>query len=335
MGMDVPVDFDLIEMLARATMAQLLPATGTRGTGQVLVDNTAGGDDIVIPKNLYLMPVVGSDAGAGELREDLLFKTKPNPATVSSTGQGGAWTVPAGQTLPVAIWSNVGGVRHNLPAGTLFQWEPAVDGLGPTVALVADITDGADKDTEPRLQRVAYYEELDSANIARDLQSGRLSQLPALMVTWDSSAPAEGRTASTNQGSTRAKAGTRFFTETFKLFIIVGEFKGDGKRRRSGLRLLQAVTRLLTDQQQNADFEFMSSLGSLEVIGRTRYSRGPGHYVYALTMRLTTAISMVDNRSYTPWLKTHTTATLPGRTAPEPTTPITMVDAIDPMPPGT
>jgi hypothetical protein len=325
----VPVDQDVIEQLARAVFGQISPITGTRATGTIRVDNTGGADDVIVEKNMYLLPVVG-----GELRDDLVYKTRPDPTTLRAHGQGGAWTVPAGETLDVDIWSNLGGARHNLPAATLFRWDPPLYGLGPTVLLNDALTDGADRDeAETRIQRAAYYEELDAAAIERDLQSGRLYQLPAVMLTWQQSAPAEGRTAGTNQGSTRAQAGARFFSETFRLYVIVGEHSSDKRRRGGGLRVMQALTRLLSDQEQTRDFERLTNVGSLEILARNRYSRSDRHYVYSISFRVMRTVNILEERTFTPWLQTHLTATLPGDPATV-TTPITRVDVIDPNPPG-
>ena len=327
--MTTPIDQDLIEQIGRAVFGQLSPITGTRATGTIHVDNTLGSDAVVVEKNMYLLPVVG-----GELREELVYKTRPNPATLRQHGQGGAWTVPAGEALDVDIWSNLGGTRHNLPSGTLFRWDPPLFGLGPTVLLNAAMTDGADRgEGETRVQRAGYYEELDAAAINRDLQGGRLYELPAVMLTWQQSAPAEGRTAGTNQGSTRGPAGVRFFSETFRLYVIVGEHSSDKRRRGGGLRVLQALTRLLSDQEQTRDFETLTNMGSLEILARNRYSRSERHYVYSLTFRVMRTINLLEERTFTPWLETHLQVATPGDPATV-DTELLRVDVTDPNPPG-
>jgi hypothetical protein len=326
---DVPIDHDVIEQLARAVIGQLSPLSGTRGTGRVLVANDTA-DEIVLEKNMYLLPNVGA---LGELADDLVFKTRPNPDTLAEHGVGGAWTIPANDSLEVAVWSNLGGARHNLPAGTVFRWDPPLTGLGPTVTLVDAITDAANKPDSPRLDALVYYEELDSAKIAKDLAAARI-KTPGAFLIWEQSTPAEGRTAGTNQGSSRVDTERRFFAESFRIFIVVSDQAGDRQRRSSGLRLLQGVTRLLSDQQTTTDFEQLTGLGSLEITSRARFQRGERHYVYQLAFRLHRVIKRLDTRSFIPWLQTHIVATAPGRTAPEPTAPIVMADVTDPNPPG-
>lgn len=326
---EVPVDHDVIEQLARAVFGQLSPISGTRGTGRVLVENDTA-DDVVLEKNMYLLPKIGT---LGEFADDLVFKTRPNPATLQAHGVGGAWTIPANDSLAVDVWSNLGGARHNLPAGTVFLWDPPLTGLGPSVTLIDAITDGANKPDLPRLDAAVYYEELDSARIAKDLAAARI-RTPGVFLIWEGSTPAEGRTAGTNQGSARADTERRFFAENYRLFVVVSDQTSDRERRGSGLRLLQGLTRLLSDQQVTTDYEQLTGLGALEITGRSRFQRGERHYVYQLAFRLHRVIRRLDTREFIPWLQTHIVASAPGRTAPEPTTPLVMADVTDPNPPG-
>lgn len=334
--MPTPIDFDVIEALARAILGQLSPLTGTRGTGTVVVSNPSGAD-VQLEQNMYLLPVVGADApeGGAELADDLVFKVAPNPATALPYAKGGAWTIPAGGSLPVAIRSNLGGARHNLPAGTLFRFDPLLDDIDPTATLVAEITDGADRaEGELAVRRAVYYEELDAAQIQRDIAGGRLAQLPGIMLVWQQSTPVEGRTATTNQGSTRLADGIRAFAENYRLFVVSASLAGDRRRRSEGLRIMQAATRLLTDQQVTTDGEQLTSMGSLDVQGRGRFVRSERHYVYALTLRVNRIYARTDSRSFVPWLRTHLQQALPGRQSPEPTTPLVVVDIGVPIPPG-
>lgn len=325
----LPVDFDSIEALARAILAQLAPLTGERGTGSVVVSNPSGAA-VELDPNMYLLPVVD-----GELADDLVFKVTPNPATVQPHGKGGAWTIPAGGTATVAIRSNLGGARHNLRAGTVLRFDPVLEPLARDVELVASISDGADfADDELALRRAVYYEDMDPAAVERDIAGGRLARLPGAMIVWTQSTPYEGRTAGTNQGSTRLADGIRGFAENFRLFVVSATAASSGKRRGDGLRLLQTISRLLTDQQTNDDGEQLTSLGSLEIINRSRFVRNEKHYVYALTLRVNRVLARTDTRSFVPWLRTRLLQRAPGREAPEPTTPLTIVDIGVPIPPG-
>lgn len=334
--MAYPIDFDELEALARAILGQLSPLTGTRGTGVVTVTNPSGAAVLLEP-NMYLLPVVGSaePEGGAELADDLVFKVAPNPATALPYNKGGQWTIPAGGSLPVAIRSNLGGARHNLPAGTVFRFDPLLDDLGETATLVSAITDAADRpEGSLAVHRAVYYEDLDAAQIERDIAGGRLSRLPGIMLVWNQSLPVEGRTATTNQGSTRLADGIRAFAEQYRLFIVSTTRAGDRQRRSEGHRIMQAVTRLLTDQQVSNDGETLTNMGSLEVQSRARFVRNERHYVYALQLRLNRIYSRTDTRTFVPWLRTHLQQALPGRQAPEPTTPLVVVDIGVPIPPG-
>ena len=331
--MATPIDFDVIEALARAILGQLSPLTGERATGSVTVANPSG-SPVQLEPNSYLLPVVN-----GELADDLVFKVAHNPATLEPHNRGGAWTIPASGSLSVAIKSNLGGSRHNLPstvvAGTVLRFDPVLEPLDETVTLDASMTDGADvPEGELAVRRAVYYEDMDAAAIERDIASGRLAQLPGIMIVWTGSNPAEGRTAGTNQGSTRLDAGRRLFTENYRLFVISASVASSGKRRGHGLRLMQAATRLLTDQQVTNDGELLTATGSLEILNRARFVRNERHYVYAMTLRCNRVISITDTRTFVPWLRTRLRQALPGREAPEPTTPLTIVDVGVPIPPG-
>lgn len=327
--MATPIDFDVIEALARAILGQLSPLTGTRATGTVTVQNPSGAA-VQLDPNMCLLPVVVS-----ELSDDLVFKVAHNPATAEPHNRGGHWTIPPGSSLAVGVLSNLGGARHNLPAGTVMRFDPLLDGIEETATVDADMTDGADRPQDSlAVRRAVYYEDLDAAAIERDISSGRLSQTPGIMLVWTGSNPAEGRTAGTNQGSTRLDDGRRLFTENYRLFIVSASLASSGKRRGDGLRLLQAATRLLTDQQVTNDGELLTATGSLEILNRARFVRNEKHYVYAMTLRCNRVISRTDTRTFVPWLRTRLQQALPGREAPEPTTPLTIVDIGVPIPPG-
>lgn len=310
------VDFDAIQSLARAVLAQLSPLTGTRATATLRIVN-ATGDAVVLPPNVYLVPVVGNDRA-----DDLLFKTARDPATALAHNQGGNWTVPDGTSEGVIVTSNVGGARHNLAAGTPVLFDPPIEGLTATLA-----TPGVGGTDAAIVRRANYFEELDGARLERDLHAARVNTLPGVVIVWSSSEPAEGRTSGLSQGSTRIADGVRIFRETFDLFVIAASLGGDERRRNAGLVALQAVTRLLTDQRANRDGEALAAIGGLEIVGRDRFARSERTYAYRLQLRvsrLDTITPNVDPASYPQWLTTQLDVALPGREAPEPDAPLTL-----------
>jgi hypothetical protein len=214
----------------------------------------------------------------------------------------------------------------------VFRWDPPLSELAAECSLVADITDGADKSDHPQVNSAVYYEDLSSSRVQDDLFKGRLRTLPALLISWDGSTPLEGRASGANQGSTRPEDTVRIFSENYRMFVIVSEYSSDKRRRGNGLRVVQALTRLLTDQVQTRDYETLCNLGSLEILSRSRFSRDERHYVYTIPLRVNRSMKRLEERTFTPWLKTRTQAALPGRPAPEPTGSLTIVDATDPKP---
>jgi hypothetical protein len=320
--MTEPFTLNTIERLSRALFAQLSPITGVRATGTMTV--TAGEADAVVSPNSYLLPIVG-----GQQRDDLLFKVAPNPDTLAS---GGHWPVAAGTSASVGIKSNIGGARHNLAAGTGLRFDPRLGDFEPLGIVDADLTDGAD--TAQLVKRVAFFEDLDSADPGKDIFAAKLGEYPALMLNWIESEPVDGVTAGLRQGATRGGRKVRFTRESFVLYVIVGRLGSDSIRRQEGLLVMQAATGLLTDRQQNIDGEQLSSVAAgVEVNQRNRLRRGERHYIYAIRLRLNQTMTPIDERSFVPWIRTAYAGTLPGHEAPEPTADLLVVDVVDLMNP--
>jgi hypothetical protein len=311
-----------IESLGRALFAQLTALTGARATGSITINSPAG---MLVSPNAYLLPVVG-----GQLRDDLLFKTGRRGTTMAADGTGGDWLVPPGEPLSVALKSNVGGARHNLPAGTVFRFDPPHSDPAATATLDADMVDGSDADQLVR--RVAWFEDLDSSNPSKDIFAAKLGDFPALMLVWQDSEPAEGTQAGLRQGANRGARKVKFTRERFVLYVITGRLVGDSGRRQEGMVVMQAASRLLTDRQRNIDGELLSTIGAgVEVNERTRLRRSEKHYIYALRLRMNQTTQPLDERTFNRWITTRFTGALPGRKAPEPTEPFVMVDAVDLM----
>jgi len=319
------LDFDRISSLARALLAAMAPATGIRASGSLAVTAPAGGGEVTIPRNAYAVPVV-----SGQLRHDWLFKVGPNPATLNPNQTGGDWPIADGATESVALVSNLGGARHNLPLGTVFRWLPPVPGIAETAALDVATTGGVDSTI---LRRAAYFEDVSPAIVAKDLFAGSLTDFPAAAVIWSTSSPVEGRTSGAGQGSTRVGQGLRFIRETFTIVVAAGDNTSDTRRRSNGLVAVQAITRLITDRRVNDDCEVLSAIGAgVEVVTRRRLTRTQNLYVYDITVRLNSLLRRVETRTFNQWLTAHLEAALPGREAPEPTDPLTLVDVDDPIP---
>jgi len=311
--MTEPLVLNTIERLGRALFATLAPATGVRATGTITA--TAGPVNVEIPRNTYLLPVVG-----GSLREDLVYKTTEAFTLVAGTTEAG-----------IPITSNVGGARHNLPAGTVFRFDPPCGGVSATATLDAAVLDASDDGQ--LIESVGFYEDLQSADPSQDLFAAKVADAGVLLV-WTQSEPVEGGMAGLRQGATRATRAARFWRESFVMYVVASRLSGDTRRRQSGQIILQAVTRLLTDRHQNDDGETLSTIGAgVEITHRARLGRSERHYIYALQIRVNQTLEPVlAARAFTLWLHTHYVGALPGRLPPEPTEPLVIVDALDRRP---
>lgn len=312
-----PIVLNTIERLGRALFATIAPATGVRGTGLVTVTARGpdGGGPITLPRNSYLVPVLG-----GNLRPDMLYKTSDDWAVLAGTTEAG-----------VPIKSNIGGTRHNLPAGTVLRFDPPVDDFNPTVTLDADMWDASDAGA--LIRSAGFYEDLDLANPTDDLFAARVGDR-GVMLIWSRSEPAEGALGGMRQGSNRATRAARFWREHFVLYVVVSRLTGDSHRRQDGHLIVQAITRLLTDRHQNDDGEQLSTVGAgVEITERARLGRRANHYIYGIQLRVNQTLeATISGRAFAPWLRTHYEGTLPGRQDPEPIQDLEVVDATDPMP---
>ncbi len=322
------LDDDTIQDLARAMIATMAPATGARATGTMTVSAPAGGGDLVLPRNAYMMPVID-----GSMRREMLFKVGPDPTTQALNGSGGDWAIPDGTTVgTIAMLSNIGGVRHNLPAGTTLRFDPPLTGFDPDSPPFVDFDMTGGDDVDQLIRRVDYYEDITPAELAADFFKAGLTVFPAVAVLWQNSGPVEGRTAGASQGSTRLRRRVRWFRETFTVIIAVGANDADKNRRHLGLVTMQAITQLLTDMRCNPDGEILSYVGSgVEINNRSRFERTANLYTYSIQLRCSVAIAPIDSRTFSAWLQTNLQQALPGREAPEPTDPLVVVDVDEPM----
>jgi hypothetical protein len=306
-----------IERLGRALLATLTPITGVRATGTVTV--TAGAVAVSIPRNAYLLPVVG-----GQLRDNLPFKTTE------------AIELEPHESAPVAITSNVGGARHNLVAATPFRFDPPIflphaPSWEPAPVLDETMTDGSDAGA--LIRSVAIFEDVEEADPAEDSFAAKMGDTPSVVLSWIDSDPVDGTSAGLRTASTRAARGKKFYRENFVLYVRAGHLGGDHFRRREGIVLVQAVTTLLTDRMQNDDGEQLSTVGGgVEITSRAKLGRSTTSYLYGLRLRMSQTIERYDTRVFGPWDATRIVSQAPGREAPEPTTPLDLVDDTVDMP---
>lgn len=325
-----PLNLNSIELLSRAIFAHLFPMTGTRASGTATVTAPAG-PDVTLPKNTYLLPIV-----SGEAVDHRLYKVGANPAT-----SDGSWLVTGDATLSVPIVSNIGGGPMNLPAIARLRFDPPFTGLAQDVVLDAAITNGTNlrsalfgaTEGEPALlKRMVFWQEMQSTAAAQEFFRAQSGDFPAMLMIWTRSVPLQGRTTGGQQGNTRAGRGQRIFREGFECYVGAGSFQAASVRRNEALTAMQAASRLLSDSQINVDGEALSTVAGIEITSRVFTVADQQHYIYQFGFDANVTYERVERRTFGPWDVNHITATLPGRTAPEPTTPLTAVDTKDAMP---
>lgn len=292
--------FNALEALMRALLAQLSPLTGTRASGQVEVTAT---QDVVLPRNAYLVPVVD-----GKYDESRLYKVAPNPATLVSNGTGGGWEIANGSSATVSIVSNVGGAEQNLPAGSHLVFAPPIDGVERRAELVAAITNGASLygSAPAPVKRMVFWQELRGERAAADFFRARGGAFPALMLTWVSSSTLQGRTSGGQQGNTRMGRGDRAMRERFQVFVGSNKSDGASGRRNEGWIGMQAATALLSDRQANDDGESLSSMGAgVEITSRNMAVADTDHYIYSFEFECNQVLSKMDIRTFQRWETWH------------------------------
>jgi hypothetical protein len=326
-----------IKRLQRAIFAQLSPLTGSRASGAARVVALNGGGDITLPVNTYLIPAVD-----GESRDSRLYKVAPNPDTITAgsvaSGQwsGGEWVIPEGDELQVTIQSNIGGAHQNLPAGTRLRFDPPVAGLEADALVETAITNGTN--TSPlvgsaKLVRLVFWQELRAAQSAREFFAAGAGEFPAMLMIWLRSQTLQGRTSGGTQGNTRIGRGERAFRESFQCFFGAGSHGSADQRRDQGMIALELATALLSDQQNNVDMEPICSMGAgVEIVERALAVAKREHFIYSMDFEVNQVVSKLERRVFGPWEVNHIVEKLPGREAPEPTTPLTIADTEDDMP---
>jgi len=272
--------------VSRDISAIIHPLTGTRATGKATI--TATGADYDLPVGSYLVPV-----HVGEYRDDLVFKTD------RGTNDDRSWTIESTGTV-VDITANLGGERFNLADGTNLYLDPGVDEIASAVVTGA-VTTGVNP-TSLGIQDVQVFESFSAPPDGIDLRRSSIKRLPAAMLAWGGSEPADGSAVSQTYQDSRAGRGKSVFHEIFDLYIFTENMGSDHIRRQDGLRLMDAAAKLLVNRR-NSDDVVVSSPSGIQVRRRWRhnftdkegYQR---YYAYVMELGAMTTWTRTDTRSY-------------------------------------
>lgn len=285
--------------VGRALMAAMQPITGARARGTVTL-TTKPGSEFRVPWNSYWVPILN-----GERQTSWLYKVTRGP------NADGSWTVTdAGATVP--MMSNIGGYRHNVPAGTLFAptvpiEELVVVGAGSPVA--ATDFEGA---TEPGdycgVKDMVLYETFDGPAFSLDLMRSPISQFPGVLLAFQNLEPADGvAIAQNNQAAVNAGEGKKFYKVTYTISVITSKSEGDMARRLEGLIIADTIVQLLMDKKAGDPGECLSSPGGVQVRQMVRED-GPQpvykkFYIYTVLVSAMVLIERLDFRTFPPWLR--------------------------------
>lgn len=307
--------------IARAILALAQPLTGDRASGTVTI--AAESEPTFLPRASYLLPVL-----RGEIRPELAVKVDTGPDDDQDGVLVNGWRVEPSGTV-VDIVSNVGGERHNFPPGTPLVFDPPVAGLSRRVFVDDPGLTGA---TAPAafggIKSAVTYETFAGPQANLDLFRAAIGGVPAILVVWQNSEPADGTTIPQTSRPTRVGTNSQLYKEQFDLVVISSRDDKDHIRREEGMRILDDLTALLTDRHE-VDGVCFSNPSGLQIRQRFR-EQGPqplyqDFYVYVLALSAMRAYHRRDVRTYNDWLTTHMILTTPDNELPN-QGPLTVAD---------
>lgn len=300
--MNVPGSYAFTMPALRALMATIQPITGDRASGLVTLQATAG--TVNVRRGSYMFPALGSPP---RVVPSMLFKVAANPAT-----SDGSWPVTTAPT-DVGVISNLGGTRHNVPAGTPMYFDPPLANIvaSPTAGMplvaTGGMTGGLDLVAFGALKDVVLYESSEGPAINVVLERSALRGFPGALLTWMSTETADGSSTDMTKRSIRAGVKSQLFKVMVDIMIITNRSDSEHHRRAEGLAAMDAVFSLISDRMM-VDGESLSTPGGAQVLKAFRED-GPQEifqkfYVYHLQVAAVTSVEGIDARTFSPWLLT-------------------------------
>lgn len=290
-----------------AAISVLHPLTGTRANS--VATATATGAPAVIPLGTYALPTVSSPTGNAWQGFGHMLKVVDD-TTVTSAG------------TPVAMVSVSGGIRQNLPAGTLLEWYPyPPPGVGPTAVLAGDATGATDPTAIGGVRQVLTVEGMGQTQAARAIWNAGTDTFPAVVIAW------EGATDGGMNGANKM-----FRRHQLRAFVIAARLDGQNRRRDEGLLVLADVERELSYRAE-VDGEVFSQ-PPIQPGNLGRLTTDAGSYVYHFAFIINHTSVRIDRRegTYQRWRKSRVQITTTPDTTPQGGTELVDVDETVDMP---
>jgi hypothetical protein len=227
-------------------------------------------------------------------RDDLAFKV------TAGANDDRSWTVTS-SGVDVGFTANLGGSRYNVPDGTPFYFDPAIDGISTLVANGA-FTGGANPSASVGLNDIQPYEVFSPPSDNTDLSRSNIRKFPAALLGWRTSEQADGAAVSQTTRGSRTGKGRVLYHEIFDLYLFVDRMDTDHLRRQDGMRILDAATKLLTDRRE-IDGVSMSAPGGVQIRRRFRHvftdrAGSQRYYAYGLELAAMLSFCRTDSRTY-------------------------------------
>jgi len=287
---------DFILDTARSIMAVMQPATGDRSSGPVTIKalpTTVAN----IKRGTIAYPIL-----RGQINPKLLFKVDKNPAT-----EDGSWDVTDAGT-DVTFISNVGGEKHNLPAGTELRLDPltAVLVVGDTVVAAGGLTGATTAAGFGAVKDMLIAEQVDGPILSLDLRRSGLTSFPAVVVSWKDSIPSDGSTqVQASRGAARVGTRSLLFSSSYVITLFSAREDSEHARRHEGMFITGLLARLVSDRH-SVDGECFSNPSPLQIRNIFRevgqqdiYQK---YYVYHILVSAMSTLQSIDGRTYSDFL---------------------------------
>jgi hypothetical protein len=306
---------------SRAIEAALQRLQGPASAGKLLVHAT--GADTALDPGSCAIPI---DAAALD-RRGMVF-VKPNPA--QSEGQ---WTVTAAGTL-VDVEAIGGGTPGNKAAGTVYRWDPPLDGIELTSASDASgVTGGSFSGAYAGLRQYVYLKSLNRSDVEA-LFAAQVYDYPAAALAWARTTPLDGPLAG-SPGPRTARVGQNrmLYRHTWFLYLVTSRLDSEDARNLEADTLRDDVLELIQGARRTRNRAFAVSVEpGAEVQSADVFRVTPTSYVDLVTFN--TIVSLEHNpepRVYHDWLRTR----LRQQTAAQaPAAPLDIPNVIIPIPPN-